>query len=122
MIKNCKHCNAEFKPTRWDKKYCSDKCKNTYNNRTKSEAYHITKAINKILWRNRMILRSFQEQGQAYLNQLKRAGFDFSYMTHQYKSDEENPVYFYYDFGLQPINSNIFKIIYHDNISIDESY
>lgn len=122
MKKTCKHCDKEFKPSRFDKKYCSEKCKNTYNNRNKSKAYHITKPINDILWSNRNILRSFYREQLVHINQLKRAGFDYNYTTHQYKSDENIKVTFCYDFGIQKINSNTLKIIYHEKIQIDESY
>jgi len=126
MKKNCKHCNKEFKPKRFDAKYCSEKCKNTYNNRTKSKAYHITKTINDIFWNNRSILCSFykksHKEGFIHINQLKRAGYNFNYFTHEYEADPKTRVIFCYDFGFQQINSKTLKIIYHEKIQIDEQY
>ena len=121
MKKKCKNCKKEFEPYRWDKKYCSEKCKNTYNNRNKSKAYHLTKPINDILWKNRMILRSFIRNKTVYIKQLKRAGYNFNYFTHEYKRGENVRIFFCYDFGFQQLNSNTLKIIYHGKIEIDES-
>lgn len=122
MKKNCKKCSKEFTPKRWDAKYCCTKCKNSYNNRNKSKAYHITKSINDIFWKNRKILRSFYRQQQVTINQLNRAGYNFNYYTHQYSSNQKTAAYFCYDFGFQQINTTTLKIIHHEKIQIDESY
>ncbi len=122
MKNKCKQCSKEFKPNRWDAKYCSSKCKNSYNNRNKSRAYHITKPINDILWKNRNILRSFYRKQEVHVNELKRAGFNYNYTTHEYIDEQKTRVTFCYDFGFQQINSNTLKIIYHGKIQIDESY
>jgi len=53
---NCLNCEKNFFG-RSDKKFCSTTCKNRYNYQLKKETKDITKTIDGILHRNRIILK-----------------------------------------------------------------
>ncbi len=118
----CKNCKKEFKSNRRDTQYCTQKCKNAYNNKQKSEIYHITQAINEILLRNRTILKELHRLTHVKKKQLQEASFDFNYHTHEYMTDHFNRVYFCYDYGIQEINSTKFKLYHHEQIQINQPY
>lgn len=54
-LKRCQECEREILG-RTDKKYCSDMCRNNYNNRERSKEHQIVRQINCMLLRNRKIL------------------------------------------------------------------
>ena len=47
---------------RSDKKFCSDQCRNTYNNKLNSDATNTVRNINNILRKNRRVLESLNKQ------------------------------------------------------------
>jgi len=69
---------------RTNKVFCSDKCRNTYNNKLKKKTRVVVNEINNILLKNRRILENFYNEGSFNINrqQLIKRGFHFEYFTH----------------------------------------
>lgn len=87
---------------RADKKFCSDQCRNTYNNRLNSDASNTVRNINNILRKNRRILQEFNKQsGKNMVNKetLLTNGFNFTYYTHTYTTKKGDIYYFCYEQG-----------------------
>lgn len=96
----CPDCGAPIRG-RVDKKFCSDICRNTYNNRTNSHVNNYMRSINNGLRRNRRVLES------CVSNKIRRTrwqymaadGFNFSLLTHTYKTKRGKTWYYCYEFG-----------------------
>lgn len=111
---NCLEC-GETMIGRIDKKFCSDSCRSSHNNRRRVINQTSVKKVNLILVKNRSILYDlttrFQDNSVITTFQLKLMGFDFAFFTHQ-TSDRRGRLMFYcYDLGYQQLAGNKVKII-----------
>lgn len=95
--RNCLECQQRISG-RTDKKFCSDNCRNYYNNGLNKLTNCTIANINNALKRNRRTLKKFAENKQATVTQLIKAGFSFDYFTHQNKQHDET-TFFVFDFG-----------------------
>jgi hypothetical protein len=96
----CIECNAAFKG-RADKKFCSDQCRTSYNNRLKRVENNYIRDVNNILRKNRRILVHFNPEGKSKISRdkLKSKGFDFNYYTSTYTTKEGSQYFYCYDQG-----------------------
>jgi predicted nucleic acid-binding Zn ribbon protein len=78
MANTCLEC-GESLIGRSDKKFCSDQCRNTYNNRLRKDLNNTMRNINNILRKNRRILNKYNPHGMSKFQKklLLDAGFDF---------------------------------------------
>ena len=99
-IKTCPECGEEILG-RADKKFCSDQCRNTFNNRDKQDANNYIRNVNNILRKNRRILADLNPNGKskASRNKLIEKGFNFNYYTNVYETQQGKKYYFCYDQG-----------------------
>jgi hypothetical protein len=99
--KNCPECGEKI-IGRADKKFCSDQCRNTYNNRLNSDASNTVRNINNILRKNRRILQELNKQsGKTMVSKeaLLTNGFNFTYHTHTYTTKKGDVYQFCYEQG-----------------------
>lgn len=98
--KQCLECNVVF-IGRSDKKFCSDQCRSSYNNRINSESNVYIRSINKILNKNRKILAEINKDGIAKVKEdsLLARGFNFQFFTHTLNTKKGNTYFFCYDHG-----------------------
>jgi len=100
MSRKCLYCN-EIIIGRTDKKFCSDQCRNSFNNRVKRKHEKLILDINKTLRKNRMILKQFNPEGKTTIRTeyLEKLGFDFRYFTHTFTTKNNNEYHFCYEYG-----------------------
>ncbi len=101
LTRKCPECGEKI-IGRADKKFCSDQCRNTYNNRLNSDASNTVRNINNILRKNRRILCELNKQsGKTMVNKdnLLSNGFNFTYHTHTYTTKKGDVYYFCYEQG-----------------------
>jgi hypothetical protein len=90
---------------RADKKFCSDQCRNDYNNKQKYSSNNLIRNINNILRKNRRIMEEFfdanpdKETVTVPKMKLTDAGFSFKYLTHRYTTKKGTIYYYCYDYG-----------------------
>ncbi len=99
--KKCLECSDPI-IGRADKKFCSDQCRNTYNNRLNSDASNTVRNINNILRKNRRILQELNKQsGKTMVKKetLLTNGFNLTYHTHTYTTKKGDVYYFCYEQG-----------------------
>lgn len=98
--RRCLECGTKL-VGRSDQKYCSDMCRNSYNNKISSEVNNFVRNINSILRRNRKILLNLNPRGKVKLplSKLTAAGLDFNYFTNIYITKSGNTYYFCYEQG-----------------------
>lgn len=98
--KKCLECG---KPVlgRVDKKFCSDGCRNEYNNKNKASASNYMRNVNNILSKNRRILKAMNPDGKIkkHRDQLLKKGFDFDFITNTYTTKAGDVYRFCYEQG-----------------------
>jgi hypothetical protein len=110
--KKCQEC-AEPMLGRVDKKFCSDQCRNIFNNRQNSDSTNTVRNINNVLRKNRRILQELNPEGKAkaHRNKLNELGFNFNYFTSVYKTQKGALYYFCYEFGYLAIENDFFLLV-----------
>ena len=102
--KICPVCGDTFQG-RSDKKYCSDQCRATANNRNRQQSEREILETNKKLRKNRTILKTLCPVGKATVRKsvLDSMGYDYSVFSSLYMPNSGNLYYLCYDYGFSPI-------------------
>ena len=99
---------------RIDKKFCSDYCRNAYNNKLNKDSKNLLRNINNRLRKNYRILESFtlkEGKTRTTKTRLLDRGFDFEYITNLYTTKKGTTYYFVYDLGYLPLDNDYFMIV-----------
>jgi hypothetical protein len=98
--RECLECSQKLTGRR-DQKFCSDQCRNSYNNRLNEDTSSYVRRINSILRRNRRILIMLNPSGKRTVDAITLAeeGFNFHYFTNTYTTRKGNTYFFCYDQG-----------------------
>ncbi|QWX83892.1 hypothetical protein H0I23_15795 [Cellulophaga sp. HaHaR_3_176] len=113
MEKNCPECGEKI-IGRIDKKFCSDYCRNSYNNKINKDSKNLIRNINNRLRKNHRILESFplnDGKTKTTRNKLLDKGFDFDIFTSIYTTKKGTIYYFVYDLGYLPLENNLYMIV-----------
>lgn len=111
--KYCLECGEKI-VGRSDKKFCSDLCRNAYNNKLNADANNLVRNINNTLRKNRRILEDIcreDDKVKTSKNALLREGLDFGYFTHLRTTQKGATYYFVYEYGYLPLENDIFLIV-----------
>ncbi len=86
---------------RSDKKFCSADCRNEFNNLRYKEEKKAVIEINRILMRNRKILKQLNPEGKMVISSdlLLKSGFDLEYYTNSYTTKSGREYRYCYDYG-----------------------
>jgi predicted nucleic acid-binding Zn ribbon protein len=108
-IRTCPICSNPVKG-RHDKVFCSDYCRNAYNNLRNSDRNNFIRNINNTLRRNRRILESLisneEQLCKVRRGTLVEQEFNFKYHTHLQQGLQGETLYYVYDFGYQVLDDN----------------
>ena len=98
---------------RADKKFCSDQCRISYNNKLNSDETNFVRNVNNILRKNRRILMELNTTGKTVVAQekLRHKGFDFNYFTSTYTTKEGAVYKFCYEQGFREVERNAFLLV-----------
>lgn len=112
MSKICLECGEKILG-RIDKKFCSDQCRNTYNNRLNRDDINLARRINRILRKNRRILSDINIKGKTRVSKRKLLdlGFSFDYHTNIYETKNGKRYFFCYDQGILALDSEYYTIV-----------
>ncbi|MFI5149715.1 MAG: hypothetical protein ACHQRM_08270 [Bacteroidia bacterium] len=112
MSKKCLEC-AESIIGRIDKKFCSDICRNSYNNKMNSVNNRYVRNVNSMLKRNRKILEELvpSESTKTTKAKLLQKGFNFHYYTNVFQSRKGDSYYFCYDYGYLPLDQDQYMLV-----------
>ena len=112
MLKTCPECGDKI-IGRADKKFCSDACRNSYNNRKNSDTKNLMRNINNKLRKNYRILDKLnpEDKTKTTKNRLVDAGFDFNYFTSIYTTKAGTTYYFVYDQGYLPLEGDFYALV-----------
>ncbi|MGH2666205.1 hypothetical protein [Flavobacterium sp.] len=115
-MKECLECGEKI-IGREDKKFCSDGCRNAYNNKINKDSTNLMRNINNKLRKNYRILSELNPDGKAKTSRAKLLGkgFDFDFFTSIYQTKTGNIYYFLYDQGYMAIENDGFVLVKKDN-------
>lgn len=112
-MKLCLECDTEIKG-RADKKFCSDYCRNSHNNKLNKDSKSLVRNVNNRLRKNYRILDSFElKEGKTRTTKtrLMDKGFDFEYITNLYTTKKGSTYFFVYDLGYLPLDNDYYMIV-----------
>jgi predicted nucleic acid-binding Zn ribbon protein len=102
VVRTCRQCGDRIRG-RSDKKFCSDACRNAFNNLQNEKLNASIRQVNSILKRNRKILEKMAISGKPYTRVKKQLllsnGFCMPYLTHTCTSRKGTPYFFCYEYG-----------------------
>jgi hypothetical protein len=112
MTKTCLEC-GETIVGRTDKKFCSDYCRNAYNNNVNKDSKNLIRNINNHLRKNYRILEDLNPEQKTTVSRSKliEKGFDFAYFTSIYTTKVGTVYYFVYDQGYLPIEGDFYALV-----------
>ena len=101
---------------RIDKKFCSDYCRNAYNNKVNKESKNLIRNTNNWLRKNYKILTELNTTGKTKVSRRKLfdKGFDFNFFTSIYTTKTGNTYFYVYDQGYLPLENELFLLIKKD--------
>lgn len=114
--KKCPACGDSIKG-RADKKFCSDSCRNTFNNSHNKDTNNLMRNINNRLRKNYRILDKLNPNSKTKVSKSKldAADFDFNYFTSIYTTKAGKIYYFVYDQGYLPLEGDFFALVKRDS-------
>ena len=116
MVKpTCLECSESF-AGRVDKKFCSDYCRNVYNNKINKDGKKLIRNVNNRLRKNWRILEELNPKGKGTVSKKKldMKGFDFNYITEIYTTKAGKIYYFCYDQGYSDLEKELYMLVKKD--------
>ena len=112
MERVCRECGHKLLG-RKDQKYCSDGCRNTFNNRKNEDANASVRRINAILRKNRRILAQMNPNGKITVDGISLAemGFNFHYFTNIYFTQKGAKYIFCYEYGYLKLENDQYMLV-----------
>lgn len=112
MVKTCLECEEKI-VGRIDKKFCSDYCRNAYNNKMNKDSSNLVRNVNNRLRKNYRILGELNpsEKTKTSRSKLLAKGFSFDYFTSIYTTKTGTVYYFVYDQGYLPLEGDFYALV-----------
>jgi hypothetical protein len=111
-MKTCLECSEKI-VGREDKKFCSDNCRNAYNNKINKDTNNFMRNVNNKLRKNYRILSELNTEGKskATRDKMINKGFDFDFFTNILQTKTGNTYYFLYDQGYRSLENDYFMLV-----------
>jgi predicted nucleic acid-binding Zn ribbon protein len=112
MNKVCLECGEKI-VGREDKKFCSDGCRNAYNNKINKDSTNYMRNINNKLRKNYRILSDLNAEGKSKTTKTKllSKGFDFDFFTNILNTGTGNTYFFVYDQGYRYLDNDFYMLV-----------
>jgi hypothetical protein len=109
--RECPECGEKL-TGRIDKKFCSDMCRNSFNNKQNSDSNNFVRNVNNSLRKNRRILeQSLQGEKTTIARQkLVEKGFNFNFYTNHTVTKNNHRYHFCYEYGYLPIENDYIRL------------
>lgn len=108
----CPECGDLIKG-RVDKKFCSDLCRNAFNNKLNANTTNYVRNINNSLRKNRRILEGNLQGDTSKIAKQKLIdkGFNFNFYTNIITTKTNNTYFYCYEFGYLPLENDYILIV-----------
>ncbi len=116
--KQCPECGRPVHG-RIDKKFCSDACRNAFNNKVNAATTNYIRKVNNTLLKNRRILIELNPDGKkkTHTDKLLKKGFDFDYHTNTYTTKAGDTYHFCYEQGYLKLDKGYVLLVKRDESS-----
>lgn len=113
--KKCLECDDKV-VGRIDKKFCSDYCRNAFNNKVNKESKNLIRNTNNRLRKNYKTLSELNISGKTKVTRRKLfdKGFDFKFITSIYITKTGNTYYYVYDQGYLELENEMYLLVKQD--------
>lgn len=113
--KKCLECGDKV-IGRIDKKFCSDYCRNTFNNKVNKESKNLIRNTNNRLRKNYKILSELNTIGKTKVTRHKLfdRGFDFRLFTSMYTTKTGNVYFYVYNQGYLELENETYLLVKQD--------
>lgn len=111
-MKNCLECNEKI-IGREDKKFCSDGCRNAYNNKINKDSNNFMRNVNNKLRKNYRVLSDLNTDGKTKTTRTKlmSKGFDFEFFTNILQTKTGNTYFYVYDQGYMVLENDYYLLV-----------
>lgn len=113
----CLDCGAKLRG-RSDKKFCSDHCRNNYNNMLNRDINSLVRNVHALLRKNRRILSELfeSEKRKIHIDALLVLGYNLSFFTHMVETESGDVFKYCYEFGYKEAGDNYIELIRNPDI------
>jgi hypothetical protein len=107
---------------RSDKKFCSDQCRNLYNNRQNSDSINLVRNINNSLRKNRRVLQELNptDKAKVHKDKMLEKGFNFNFITNIYTTKKGATYYFCYEYGYLQLDDGFYFLVINKRLKEDD--
>ena len=111
-MKNCLECDEKI-IGREDKKFCSDCCRNAYNNKINKDSNNFMRNVNNKLRKNYRVLSDLNTEGKTKTTRTKlmSKGFDFEFFTNILQTKTGNTYFYVYDQGYMILENDYYLLV-----------
>jgi predicted nucleic acid-binding Zn ribbon protein len=97
---------------RADKKFCSDQCRNNFNNRQNRDSNNFVRNIHALLRKNRRILAELDSEGKnrVHRDALIALGYNFGFFTHIVETSDGQTFHFCFEYGYLKTEDDFIEI------------
>jgi predicted nucleic acid-binding Zn ribbon protein len=88
---------------RADKKFCSDQCRNNYNNKLNRDSNNFVRNVHGMLRKNRRILSELFDEGKTVIHKdaLYAMGYNFNFFTHIIELQDGSRFQYCFEYGFR---------------------
>jgi predicted nucleic acid-binding Zn ribbon protein len=110
--RKCLECGETLRG-RSDQKFCSDYCRNTYNNKLDVDTKNLIRNTNNRLRKNYKVLTELNKSGKTKVTRLRLydRNFDFNFFTSTYTTKAGKIYYYVYDQGYLELENDYYLLI-----------
>ena len=97
---------------RADKKFCSDQCRNNYNNKLNRDSNNFVRNVHGLLRKNRRILADLYVEGKTRVHKdaLYAMGYNFNFFTHVIQSRDGKSCQYCFEYGFSELNDDFVEL------------
>jgi predicted nucleic acid-binding Zn ribbon protein len=112
--RKCLDCGDVLKG-RTDKKFCSDQCRNNYNNKLNKDSNSFVRNVHTLLRRNRRILADLYDEGRTSVHRdaLFALGYNFNFFTHTIETSSGELFRYCFEYGYRDAPNGFIELKYN---------
>ena len=109
--KKCLDCGDTLRG-RTDKKFCSDQCRNNFNNRQNRDSNNFVRNVHGLLRKNRRILADLYSDGKVRVHKdaLFALGYNFSFFTHVIETSQGYKFHYCFEYGYREAGDDFLEL------------
>jgi hypothetical protein len=112
--RKCLDCGDALKG-RTDKKFCSDQCRNNFNNKLNRDSNNYVRNVHGLLRKNRRILADLYSEGKMIIHKdaLYAMGYNFNFFTHIVETKSGKVVNHCFEYGFREMPDDFIELSYN---------